>query len=144
MFLETEFKKASETGKPVIILKSLGDCDCFDKKSLLHSEPNPHCPKCLGTGKKRLKITTEKIRYDYVTQSSDVLNSVLDTTNDSFTFFMPFIYHSLTNEDLIITTDSNPKTFEVTNKFEFVHEDFSYVEIVGKKIPFVSGVAYDR
>ena len=142
-YYEKKFKDASSTGRSVVILKADGDCECFEKDSLINSEPNPRCKLCLGTGKHRVQIKTEEIRYELSTGSDGQQYEILDytkSTSDVYSFFFPKHYSFIENSDIIVTFDDNgiPYTaFEVINKEKFVKNDFVYYEVFGRKITYL-------
>lgn len=135
-----DFKSASSTGKSVILLKAISDCDCFNSNDLFNSEPDPHCTKCYGTGKKRLKIITEKIRFDYQgnNNTSKESNSIIENYEDKVVFYLPEIYHSVNNLDIIAIPTEPMRCYVVENTFPNIYNDFRYYEVLGKKIPFLN------
>lgn len=134
--LKEKFQAASETGKNIIILKAMEECDCFDKNDLLNSEPDPHCTKCYGTGKTRLKIITEKVRFDYIT--SKETTSIIENIEDDVAFYLGEIYSSINNEDIFIIPGKSMKCYSVQDTIPNIYNDFMFLEILGKKIPFLN------
>lgn len=139
---QEQFNNASSTGRQVLILKAVGVCDCYDEDDLLNSEPMPSCEKCFGTGKMRLQIKTEKIRYEITNNSAsshlEEINYSKDT-HELYSFYFPGHYHYINNDDIIIVYDEQgkpSKAFEVLNKENFVKDDFVFYEVFGKKVSY--------
>lgn len=138
-----KFKEASETGSKVLLLKGIEKCDCFSEDRLIDSEPDPHCPKCFGTGLKRQAFLTSKIRNEINNAYSQQFeNTDKNTTiNEKRKFFFPVFYEPITTEDYICLLDINERTiisvYKVVNKEQFRDHDFVFYEIVGKKVNFV-------
>ncbi|MGL5714994.1 MAG: hypothetical protein ACRCX2_18405 [Paraclostridium sp.] len=149
MQIDRIFLGASQTGKEIFILKAIGQCDCFDPDDLINSEPDPHCLNCFGTGQERVQIKTDKLRYDYTsnTSNSKINDDIIESTEELFVFYIPttgtYSGLMLDNDDIVYTTDTNSKFFEVINRFEYILNDFSYHEVVAKKIPHINGVVTD-
>ena len=142
MNLENSFDSISDTGDKVIVLKAVGDCDCYTKGSLVNSEPNPRCKKCLGTGKIRTIYLTENIRSENKKRGSSSKED-----RDGYTlveedelFFFKNYYDFLNNDDLICVVDFNLKSpqklYNITSKQKFKYNNFYFLEVVGKKIQF--------
>lgn len=142
MDINNQFDSISKTGEKVLILKSMGDCNCFVKDSLVNSEPDPKCPKCLGTGKIRGLFLTEKIRTQNErktsTESEDKDGYALSKDNELF--FLKNYYDFINNDDLICTFQFNSnkplKLYKVTSKQNFIFNKFYFLEITGEKIQF--------
>lgn len=138
-----KFKKISETGKEVIILKAVEDCDCFEKDNLLNSEPDINCKFCFGTGKRRFIIETEKIRYEIGSNGELGYQERINlnkTTFDTYSFYFPSQYYYLNNDDIIVITDcKNTLTmaFEIINKETYKKDDFIYYEVFARKINYL-------
>lgn len=141
---EKQFERISSTGRPVLILKAIDDCECFEKNNLLNSEPDINCPLCFGTGKKRLVIETEKIRYELGTSGNLSHLEKIDfnkATFDIYSFYFPAYYEFLNNNDIIITFDENGNleiAFEIQNKEKFVNNNFVYYEVFAQKINYLN------
>lgn len=135
-----DFQDASKTGKSVILLKAIGDCDCFNPNDLFNSEPDPHCEKCFGTGKKRLRVITEKIRFDYqgYNNSSNESTSIVENYEDKVVFYLPEIYNSVNNLDIIAIPTEPLRCYAIENTFPHIYNGFTYFEVMGKKIPFLN------
>ena len=143
-FYKEQFNKISESGKEVIILKATEDCDCFDKDSLLNSEPEINCKKCFGTGKFRIYIETEKIRYELGSSGNlgyfekEDLNKA---TYDVYSFYFPEQYHYINNDDLLVIKNEKDElyiAFEIINKEFFKNKDFVYYEVFVIKINYLN------
>lgn len=145
-YYKEQFKNASETGRSILILKSSSDCDCYNKNSLIDSEPNPKCPKCYGTGKKRILIKTPKLRYELSSSGkTGYLESqdLIKTTNEIYSFYLDEYLGFVNNEDIFITFDEDGKpiaAFEVSNREKFVYYDFVYYEYFAKKLTYLPEV----
>lgn len=144
------FIEASETGSRVLILKAGDQCDCYDPKDLLNSEPNPKCGKCFGTGNKRTLIYTTKIRHDSDSNGSSKHYESLDlnrSINDFRCFFMPEAYKDVNTMDLIATLNDDEVSinsiYKVVNKEKFQANDFVFYEIIGERINYTSEVSID-
>lgn len=144
------FIEASETGSKVLILKAGEQCDCFEPKELLNSEPNPKCGKCFGTGHRRTLIFTTKIRHDSESNNSTKNYETLDlnkSINDYRCFFMPEQYKFITTMDLIATLDDEEKNissiYKVISTEKFKANDFVFYEVIGEKINYTSEVSID-
>lgn len=136
------FNNTSKTGRRVLILKAIRDCDCIDKDDLLDSEPKISCKKCLGTGKEREFVITQKIRYDLKADKSIKHFDNSGETSDIYSFFFPDFYKEINSTDIIATIADDGtlnKIFEVENKFEFFYNEFNYVEIFCNKIHYIKG-----
>lgn len=139
-----EFERISKTGREVLILKAAGDCECMNPDVLIDSEPDKKCQLCFGTGKHRVLIKTEKIRYE-LGNSGNL--GYLETENynkntfENYSFYFPEHYGFLNNDDILIIFDENEKlniAFEIKNKEMHKNGDFVYYEIFGKKINYLN------
>lgn len=144
------FIEASETGSRVLILKAGEQCDCFEPKELLNSEPNPKCGKCFGTGNRRILIFTTKIRHDSDASLSDKNYEKMDlnkSINDYRCFFMPEQYKFIGTMDLIATLDDEEQNissiYKVISTEKFKANDFVFYEVIGEKINYTSEVSID-
>lgn len=142
---EKKFKTSSETGERVLWLKKNTPCDCFDSDSLIHSEPNPICLKCFGTGYTRQIIYTSKIRNEIQNQRAESFEETYknSTINERRRFYIPELYREMSTTDLIIFLDSDLtpiSIYKIINKEQFRTEDFIFYEITGEKINFVSSL----
>ncbi len=144
------FLEASETGSRVLILKAGEQCDCFNPKELLNSEPNPKCGKCFGTGTTRTLIYTTKIRHDSDSDNSQKHYERLDlnkSINDFRCFFMPETYKHINTMDLIATLDDEERNinsiYRVVSKEKFKANDFVFYEVIGERINYTSEVSID-
>ena len=143
-FYKEKFNQISNTGKEVIILKSNGDCECFEKDNLLMSEPDINCNLCFGTGKHRTFIETQKIRYEIGSSGNlgyfekEDLNKA---TFDIYSFYFPEQYYFLNNDDIIVIKDNQDNlvtAFEIINKETYKNNDFIYYEVFAKKINYLN------
>ncbi|MGL6099128.1 MAG: hypothetical protein ACRC0G_05860 [Fusobacteriaceae bacterium] len=138
--IEKDFDAASHTGQSVYLLKAIGDCECHDEEDLFNSEPDPHCKKCFGTGKERLVIKTANIRFDYGTskEMSNNDDNITENFEDTTYFYMPEIYQTVTNMDVIVVPTNPIRYYEVENTLPNVFENFKFFEVIGKKIPYMN------
>ncbi|MGL6098609.1 MAG: hypothetical protein ACRC0G_03175 [Fusobacteriaceae bacterium] len=137
---EKDFDLASSTGQSVFILKAVENCDCHDENDLFNSEPNPHCKKCFGTGKERLIIKTANMRFDYGTSKNMAVGNENITENfeDTTYFYMPEVYQTVNNTDVIVVPTNPIRFYEVENTLPNVYKDFRFFEVIGKKIPYMN------
>ncbi|MGL5719130.1 hypothetical protein [Cetobacterium sp.] len=132
----------SETGEKVLLLKSMGDCDCYIKDSLVNSEPDPKCHKCVGTGKIRGIFLTEKIRTQNERKNSTEPEDKdgYSLSKDNELFFFKDYYDFINNDDLICTLEFNStkplKLYKITSKQTFIYNNFYFLEVTGEKIQF--------
>lgn len=142
MNLNSSFDSISNTGEKVLILKAMENCDCFVKNSLVNSEPNPKCHKCLGTGKIRNIFLSERIRTQNEGKNSKEIENKdgYSLSKDNELFFFKHYYDFINNDDLICTLDFNSKSphklYNVTSKQTFIYKDFYFLEVTGDKIQF--------
>lgn len=139
-------KTLLNSGKKVLLLKGGGICDCATKNIL--EEPDIHCQKCLGTGKIRTAILTEKIRYGFLDIKKDTnleKQSYEKIKNSIQIFYFPFNYDHINMGDIIVTLKHNSSNeivfplkkeiyFKVLDFKEDVYKDFKYLKVVGEKI----------
>ncbi len=145
-YYKEQFEQAAKTGRSVLILKSVGNCDCLDTDSLINSEPDPKCKKCYGTGKTRISIKTPKIRYELSNSGKYGYLESIDltkTTNEIYSFYLFDTFGFVNNEDIIVIFDELGNVlsaFEVVNRETFTYDEFVYYEYFGKKIQFMPKV----
>ncbi|MGL5715863.1 MAG: hypothetical protein ACRCX2_22790 [Paraclostridium sp.] len=138
--IEKDFDAASNTGQSVYLLKALDNCTCYNEEDLFNSEPDPHCKKCFGAGKERLVVKTANIRFDYGT-SKDVSTGnvdLIENFEDTTYFYMPEIYQTVNNMDVIVVPTNPIRFYEVENTLPNAYVDFKFFEVVGKKIPYLN------
>ncbi|MGL4988288.1 MAG: hypothetical protein ACRCX2_37070 [Paraclostridium sp.] len=138
--IEVDFDTASSTGQSVYLLKALNDCECHDKNDLFNSEPDPHCKKCFGTGKERLVVKTANMRFDYGTSknASTSTTDLIENFEDITYFYMPEVYQTVNNTDIIVVPTNPVKFYEVENTLPNIYESFRFFEVIGKKIPYLN------
>lgn len=138
--IHNEFNAASNTGESIFLLKAIGDCDCFDPNDLFNSEPDPHCKKCFGSGKKRLVVKTANTRFDYTgykqTDSGEV--NITENYDDTTAFYLPEIYQTVNNMDILVVPSNPIKFYKVENTLPNIYMDFRFFEVIGKKIAFMN------
>lgn len=145
-FSSEKFKEASETGVKVLILKAIGKCDCYDEEDLSNSEPDPTCQKCYGTGLKRIRVTSEKIRFNSKSESASKTSmengGLLKGTRETYVFYFSSKYGFLSNKDYICLFEEDAenskvnRVFEIKNKAHLIYENFSYYEVYGTKVDY--------
>ncbi|MGL4998090.1 MAG: hypothetical protein ACRC5T_03905 [Cetobacterium sp.] len=136
--LNLSFKELSDAGLNVTFLKSDGVCVCYDPKSLINSEPDPYCEKCLGTGKKRTIVKSEKLRYQNLSNSSlRTDEGLFKTVEESLLLFAYEHYGIFDSEDMIFVSGANENVlYEIEDKKPFVYHDFKFLEFYCKKVKF--------
>ena len=146
MDLYNDFKVLLNSGKKVLLLKAGNLCNCASQNIL--AEHNIHCPKCLGTGKIRTSILTEKIRYGFldIKKDTNIEKQTYEKIKNSIhVFYFPFNYEHINMSDIIVTLKHNSKNeimlplkketyYKVIDFIEDVYNDFKYLKIVGEKI----------
>lgn len=142
MSVDKDFEKASNTGREIFILFAKDQCDCYNPKDLVNSEPNPTCSKCFGTGKTRTNIKTEKVRYQIYNDGGNILENQdknqTQYSDEKLVFFLPAKYINVSNEELFCTlkegTIECDKLYRIVNIVPFFCEGFIFYEAYGEKI----------
>ena len=155
MNIYEEYKVLLNKGKKVMLLKSGGTCECFSNNIL--DEPDIHCTNCYGTGFKRTKIITEKIRYGFLDIKKDTnieKQNYEKIKNSIQIFYFPFNYDHINMKDIIVTLKHNSSNeillpfkketfFKVIDVKENVKDNFKYLKIVAEKINGIGVVEND-
>ena len=130
------FELASKTGEKILILRAIGNCDCYDAGDLIESEPLPSCPKCKGTGQIKFKVMSEKIRMD--NSPSEEVEEINLTGNEKAVFYFPENYSYLNTKDMLATVvdgnKDNIRSYYDIVSIERLHADgFTYFEVTATK-----------